>query len=96
MLDGRLHVVRSNPAARQLCALWSRAEKPNRRTTPTNQVRVPTAIADACRHLRHEWELALHVTPDARIVRRRRLTHAVVPTLSASITMVGEGGCLPS
>ena len=65
VLDGRLHVVRSNPAARQLCASWSRAEEPDRRATRVNQVRVPTAIADACRSLRHEWELALHVTSDA-------------------------------
>lgn len=54
-------------------------------------MRVPPAIIDACRTLLDEWGVALRKTPDAHLVRRRRVTHAVVPSLSAAITMVGQG-----
>ena len=83
----RLRVVRSNPAARQLCASWSQTQTPDRRVARSH-VSVPKAILDECRALRHEWELMLRESPDAHVVRRRQLADAIAPHLSASITMV--------
>jgi DNA-binding CsgD family transcriptional regulator len=88
VLDWRLRAVRSNPSARRLCAEWAGDPNPNRPDALRPAVRVPSAILDACRELAHELRSLLRSNPDTEVVRRRRVAHATIATLSASITMI--------
>jgi DNA-binding CsgD family transcriptional regulator len=88
VLDWRLRTVRANTTARRLCSAWMRDVNPVGRGTARGTMLVPPGILDTCRELGRELQSVLRDNPDANVMRRRHASHATVPTLSASVTMI--------
>jgi DNA-binding CsgD family transcriptional regulator len=88
ILDSRLKLLQANQVARQLCGPWESDTAPTRRTTSRAWF-LPTPLERECAMLLGEWRSLLSRAPDvANVHRRRVLTHATVPGLTASITML--------
>ena len=89
ILDRNLLLVQANPIARQLCAAWMEDVGATHTETSSLTWHLPPALLEGCRELHHEWQSLLHADPDTTGLRRyRRVVHARVPGLTASITMV--------
>lgn len=89
VLDRNLRLVRANRAARQLCAVWMNDEDTPHAGDVSPAWRLPPALVAECEALHDEWRTVVRAHPDVTGLRRhRRVSHARVSGLTASITMV--------
>lgn len=87
VVDSRLHVVRANLAAKQMCRnWWGTAE--GSETARTTSVRVPTPIFLAIEAMRKEWQDSLTGEITTQGIQRRRINVDGTARWSASITML--------
>jgi DNA-binding CsgD family transcriptional regulator len=90
ILDWNHRVMHANAAARHLGHMWSKREPVTRVTKHAQKWQMPLDLVIACRELQTEWEAFLIKHPEATGVRRhRRIRHAQVRGLSATVTLIG-------
>ena len=90
ILDRNLLAIQVDGVARQLSAAWVDDATSTQAEDSPLDWRVPPVLAAACRELRHEWDALGRANPDATGVRRRRrVVHPRIPSLAATVTMIG-------
>jgi len=89
ILDRNLVLVQASPAARRFSVAWARdgdAAEPGREDATWH---LPPVLAAECHELHSEWRTLVRANPNAADVRpHRRLSHARIPGLEASVTIV--------
>jgi DNA-binding CsgD family transcriptional regulator len=89
ILNRNLVVVQANPMARRLVAAWTRDAAATDTDNGGAAWRLPPVLAAECRELYSQWRTLVRADPNATDFRPlRRVSHARVPRLEASITLV--------